>query len=169
MNECLYCGYKKITDKDKTCPRCGLPLTREKQTATRVLGDNEEDVATPRWGTAGFSSRTNLILKVHGFDKTFTFDAAQITKLTIGRLDPDTGEEPVVDLKDCKAIEKGVSRRHASIIRRDTGTLNLVDQDSDNGTYLNGQRLVPNQPRILRDGDEVRLGHLVLYVRFEKV
>ena len=37
-----------------------------------------------------------------------------------------------------------------------------------NGTFLNGQRLVPNQPRILRDGDEIRLGHLVLYVRFVK-
>jgi len=110
----------------------------------------------------------NLVVKVHGFDKTFTFDAAQITKLTMGRVDPDTGESPVVDLKDCKAIEKGVSRRHAAIIRRDTGTLSLVDQESDNGTYLNGQRLVPNQPRILRDGDEIRLGHLVLYVRFEK-
>jgi FHA domain len=169
VNECLYCGYKKITDTMKTCPRCGLPLTREKQTATRLLTDAEDDIGTPgRWGTAGFSSRMNLVVKVHGFDKTFTFDAAQITKLTIGREDPDTRESPVVDLKDCKAIEKGVSRRHAAIIRRDTGTLSLVDQESDNGTYLNGQRLVPNQPRILRDGDEIRLGHLVLYVRFEK-
>jgi hypothetical protein len=168
VNECLYCGYKKITDTMKTCPRCGLPLTREKQTATRVLGDAEEEVGTPRWGTAGFSSRMNLVIKVHGFDKSFTFDAAQITKITLGRVDPDTGEAPVVDLTDCKAIDKGVSRRHAAIVRRDTGTLSLVDQDSGNGTYLNGQRLIPNQPRILRDGDEIRLGHLVVYVRFEK-
>ncbi len=168
MTECLYCGYKKIAENAKTCPRCGLPLTRDKSNATRVLGDNDDEIGTPRWGTAGFNSRMNLVLRVHGMDKTFTFDAAQITKLTIGRVDPDTGESPVVDLIDCKAIEKGVSRRHASIVRRDTGTLSLVDQDSDNGTYLNGQRLVPNQPRILRDGDEIRLGHLVLYVRFDK-
>ena len=169
MNECLYCGYKKITDTMKTCPRCGLPLTREKQTATRVLPNTEEDdIGTPRYGTVRFSSRMNLVVKVHGFDKTFTFDAAQITKLTFGRIDPDTGESPAVDLKDWKAIEKGVSRHHAAIIRRDTGSLSLVDQESDNGTYLNGQRLIPNQPRILRDGDEIRLGHLVLYVRFEK-
>jgi hypothetical protein len=168
VTECLYCGYKKITETAKTCPRCGLPLKREVQTATRVLGDTEDDMAIPRWGTAGFSSRMNLVLKVHGFDKTYTFDAAQITKLTLGRIDPDSGEAPSVDLKDCKAIEKGVSRRHAAIVRRDTDTLSLVDQDSDNGTFLNGQRLVPNQPRILRDGDEVRLGHLVIYVRFEK-
>ncbi len=168
MTECLYCGYKNIPEDAKNCPRCGLPLTREVQTATRVLGDTEDDTAIPRWGTAGFSSRMNLVLKVHGFDKTFTFDANQITKLTIGRVDPDTGESPMVDLKECKAVEKGVSRRHAAIVRRDTDTLSLVDQDSDNGTFLNGQKLVPNQARILRDGDEVRLGHLVIYVRFEK-
>jgi pSer/pThr/pTyr-binding forkhead associated (FHA) protein len=110
----------------------------------------------------------NLVLKVPDTEKTFTFDAAEITKLTIGRVDPDTGEAPAVDLIDHKAVEKGVSRRHASIIRRDTGSLSLVDQESDNGTFLNGQRLVPNQPRILRDGDEIRLGHLILYVRFVK-
>lgn len=168
MTECLYCGYKNIAENAKTCPRCGLPLTREVATATRVLGDTEDETAIPRWGTAGFSSRMNLILKVHGFDKTYTFDANQITKLILGRLDPDSGEAPSIDLREFKAVDKGVSRRHAAIVRRDTDTLSLVDQDSDNGTYLNGQRLVPNQPRILRDGDEIRLGHLVLYVRFQK-
>jgi hypothetical protein len=168
VTECLYCGYKKIPDNAKNCPRCGLPLTRDKSNLTRALSDNEDEIGTPRWGTAGFNSRMNLSLKVHGTDKTFTFDAGEITRLTIGRLDPDTGEAPVVDLSDCKAVEKGVSRRHAAIVRRDTGTLSLVDSESDNGTFLNGQRLVPNQPRILRDGDEIRLGHLVMYVRFEK-
>lgn len=168
VTECLYCGYKKISENAKTCPRCGLPLTQQIQTATRVLSDTDDDTAIPRWGTAGFSSRMNLVLKVHGCDKTYTFDAAQITKLAMGRLDPDSGEAPAIDLQDCKGVEKGVSRRHAAIIRRDTDTLSLVDQESDNGTFLNGQRLVPNQPRILRDGDEIRLGHLVIYVRFEK-
>ena len=71
----------------------------------------------------------NLVLKVHGFDKTFTFDAAQITKLTMGGLTRTRAKRRSVDLKDCKAIEKGVSRRHAAIIRRDTGTLSLVDQE----------------------------------------
>ncbi len=168
MKECLYCGYKKIADTAKTCPRCGLPISPLVQNATRALGDVSEDVGTPRWGTAGFNAHMNLVLKVHGCDKTFTFDAAEITRLTLGRLDPDSGEAPVVDLKDCKAIEKGVSRRHAAIVRRDTGTLSLIDQDSGNGTYLNGQKLIAHQPRILRDGDEVRLGHLILFVRFEK-
>jgi pSer/pThr/pTyr-binding forkhead associated (FHA) protein len=166
--ECLYCGYKNIPETAKTCPRCGLSLNQTVSNATRALAEPEEEIGTPRWGTAGFNSRMNLVLKVPDSDKTFTFDAAEITRITLGRVDPDTGEAPAVDLIDSKAVEKGVSRRHASIIRRDTGSLSLVDLESGNGTFLNGQRLVPNQPRILRDGDEIRLGHLVLYVRFVK-
>jgi pSer/pThr/pTyr-binding forkhead associated (FHA) protein len=164
----LYCGYKQISETAKNCPRCGLPVKQKPSNATRALTEPEEEVGIPRYGTAGFNSRMNLILKIPDTTTSFTFDAAQITKLTIGRLDPDTGEAPVIDLNDYKAVEKGVSRRHAAIIRRDTGSLSLVDQDSDNGTFLNGQKLVPNQPRILRDGDEIRLGHLLLYVRFAK-
>lgn len=168
MTECLYCGFTQISASAKTCPRCGLPLKQQPSNATRALAEPDDDIATPRYGTAGFNSRMNLILRLPDTNATFTFDAAQITKLTIGRIDPDTGEAPVIDLNEHKAVEKGVSRRHAAIIRRDSGSLSLVDQESDNGTYLNGQKLVPNQPRILRDGDEIRLGHLLLYVRFAK-
>ncbi len=167
MSDCPYCGYSKNAENAKRCSRCGLPLKRI-QSKTRALPPKEEDQGTPRWGTAGFNSRMNLILKVRDFDKTYTFDAGEITELTLGRVNPETGEAPTIDLRECKGVEKGVSRRHASIVRRDSGTLSIVDQGSDNGTFLNGQRLIARQARILRDGDEVRLGELVLYVRFEK-
>lgn len=168
MIECPYCGYEKVPDDAQTCPRCSLPLNLERQSATRILSDNDEEQGTPRWGTAGFNSQTDLVLKVQNADVTFVFDADHITELMMGRLDPDTGEAPAIDLNECNAVNMGVSRRHATIIRRDSGTLNLIDQESDNGTFLNGQRLVPHQPRILRDGDEIRLGYLVLFVRFRK-
>jgi FHA domain len=38
----------------------------------------------------------------------------------------------------------------------------VVDQRSRNGTYLNGERLVPSRPAPLRDGDELRLGEEIL-------
>ncbi|MAS34837.1 MAG: hypothetical protein CL610_12575 [Anaerolineaceae bacterium] len=88
-------------------------------------------------------------------------------ELVLGRIDPDTGDSPPIDLTAYKAAEKGVSRRHAVITRRETA-LNLIDLGTTNGTFLNGQRLVANQPRVLRDGDEVRLGHLVLRITFGK-
>ena len=44
-----------------------------------------------------------------------------------------------------------------------------IKAGSHNGTYLNGQRLIAHQPRVLRDGDDIRLGFLVLRVKFVRV
>ncbi len=136
-----------------------------RRTATRGLGDTDYEEGQPKWGTAHFSARMNLVLTVRDTNAEFVFDASEIQELVIGRFDPDTEESPDIDLQEHGGPEKGVSRRHASIMRHD-GSLNLVDANSQNGTFLNGQRLVAHQPRILRDGDDVRLGYLVLRVRF---
>jgi FHA domain len=52
-----------------------------------------------------------------------------------------------------------VSRRHA-LIDRSASTVTITDIGSANGTYVNGVRL--QGPRELLDGDEVRLGAVVL-------
>jgi pSer/pThr/pTyr-binding forkhead associated (FHA) protein len=52
-----------------------------------------------------------------------------------------------------------VSRRHSQLIW-DGAYCTLEDLNSTNGTYVNGQRLI--QPRVLRSGDEVRVGDMVL-------
>jgi hypothetical protein len=135
--------------------------------STRALGDTDFEENTPKWGTARFGSRMNLMLYIRGIEDPFVFDAGAIDELVIGRFDPDTNTAPGVDLEPFGGAEKGVSRRHATIVRRD-GSLNIVDAGSHNGTYLNGQRLVAHQPRILRDGDDIRLGHLVLRVKFAR-
>lgn len=136
-----------------------------RRVATRGLGDTDIEENEPRWGTARFGSTTTLALLVRGAKDPYFFDAGSITELVIGRYDPDTGETPSVDLTKYGGAEKGVSRRHATIVRRD-GSLSIVDSGSHNGTYLNGQRLVAHQPRVLRDGDDLRLGFLVLRVKF---
>lgn len=138
---------------------------RLRAVSTRGLGDTDFEETEPKWGTARFGSRTDLIIFVRDANERFVFDAGTVDELVLGRFDPDTGESPDVDLQELGGPEKGVSRRHATIIRRD-GSLNIVDAGSHNGTYLNGQRLVAHQPRILRDGDDVRLGHLVLRIKF---
>lgn len=49
-----------------------------------------------------------------------------------------------------------ISRQHGRFIRQPEGYL-LEDLASLNGTYLNGKRLAPNQPRRLYDGDTIGL------------
>ena len=61
----------------------------------------------------------------------------------------------------------GVSRRHATISYRDNWLI-LIDHNSTNGTFLNGHRLVPEQPRVIRDKDTIRVGGIILHVAYEK-
>ncbi|NWF70262.1 MAG: FHA domain-containing protein [Chloroflexi bacterium] len=163
--ECPNCK-RQVPENSKICAYCGS-LLEVPQTNTRALNDPDFEDSVPRWGTARFNARMNLVLTVHDTSTAFVFDAERIEELVIGRQDPTTGISPDIDLRDHGAVEKGVSRRHATIVRRN-GSLSIVDQGSPNGTYLNGQRLIANQPRVLRDGDDVRLGHLVLRVTFER-
>jgi len=140
------------------------------QNATRALTNADDEDTVPRWGTARLTGKMSLVLRVRGNDKKrFVFDHSEITELGLGRKDPDTGEVPEIDLEESGAVEQGVSRRHAHIFRKETASLYVEDLGSPNGTYLNGQKLIANQPRILRDGDELRLGRLVLLVFFERV
>ncbi|MDZ4766744.1 MAG: FHA domain-containing protein [Chloroflexota bacterium] len=166
MIECP-CGKYKIDEKAQLCPYCGIVL-KAKQHGTTALISNEEQDGVPRWGTARFNSRMNLIFRVRETGAEFVFDASGMTQIIIGRLDHDTGEKPDVDLTAHGAVDLGVSRKHVTILRKEEGSLTIIDRAAQNGTFLNGNRLVANQARILRDGDELRLGKLVLLVRFER-
>lgn len=132
---------------------------------TPALGDATPEDLQQKLSEAGFRSRTSLILSVRDSKYRFTLDADTLDEIVIGRYDYHTGVAPAIDLADCGGVVQGVSRQHATIIRQH-GSLYLVDKGGSNGTYLNGQRLLPGQPRILRDGDDVSLGRLVLQVTF---
>lgn len=60
--------------------------------------------------------------------------------------------------------DEQVSRRHVSF-QEVNGTLLVTDLGSANGTQLNGQRLIPNQPQPLSPGDQVKIGSTVLVVQ----
>jgi len=57
-----------------------------------------------------------------------------------------------------------VSRNHARITA-DNRRYHLTDLNSANGTYVNGERLAPHAPRLLRHGDKIRVGRVVLHFR----
>lgn len=147
------------------CPFCGYVFVTS--SATRALEKDQQEAQDEqsRWGTARFNQRMKLVLRLNG-KAEFAFDPAKIDLLVIGRRDTFNGDKPTVDLNDYDAENQGVSRRHALIKRTEASALTVIDQGSINGTFLNGQRLIPHQPRILRDGDELRLGRLVLNVSF---
>jgi hypothetical protein len=160
------CGKYKIAADTRICPYCGELLT--KFAATQALDGVDDEDTIPRWGTARLTGKMHFVIRVRHNEKVFEFDPNDMVQVVIGRKDPDTGEQPDVDLSDSNGNELGVSRRHAVIVRKDSNSLYIIDRGSPNGTYLNGQRLIANQPRILRDMDELRLGRLVMNVSYER-
>ena len=79
----------------------------------------------------------------------------------IGRWDADNGIFPDVDL-DAHDPDAKVSRRHARIIFRN-GTYTIEDLGSTNGTFINrGRRLLPGNPQVLNEGDEIIVGKTFL-------
>jgi pSer/pThr/pTyr-binding forkhead associated (FHA) protein len=72
---------------------------------------------------------------------------------------------PDIDLTPHKAVELGVSRRHVKLTRQ-SSTIMVQDLGSVNGTFLNGQKLMPYQPRVLRNEDELCLGRMTLRISF---
>ncbi|NJL95687.1 MAG: FHA domain-containing protein [Anaerolineae bacterium] len=87
--------------------------------------------------------------------------------ITLGREETHLGEQHL-DLSAHNAVQLGVSRRHARLIRS-TATVMIEDMSTLNGTYLNGVRLAAGQPAVLSDGDELRLGKMLMAVIFEKM
>lgn len=151
------------------CEDCGYSLTdlvagNATIPTRRVQNDPDESSSQGTWGAANFKTGSEIIVHIRGVGTPMTFTPDK--KLIFGRSDSNSTAKPDIDLSVYEAVEKGVSRQHATLeVSEDT--LMLMDLGSSNGTYINGQRLVPNQPRVLRDGDEVRLGKLVVHIYFK--
>ncbi len=59
----------------------------------------------------------------------------------------------------CIADDKSVGRVHAKIVAKD-GVYWIVDLDSKNGTFLNGERLESNKPYTLKFTDKIKLANI---------
>lgn len=91
-------------------------------------------------------------------DVTFTVRGTQIN---IGRADPDDGFFPEVDFTTYGGQERGVSRRHA-VIQWVEGGYVLIDQHSNNGTWLDGVQMVAGYAYQIPPGATVRFGGLLV-------
>lgn len=172
MAKCVHCDHEN-PENEILCIHCGMPITQaltddlvtpaNKDGVTRTLDEASQLSAFPRWGTARLGVERKLLFHMRGYDQPLVVNLTE--KLVIGRFDTQTGEVPDVNLEEFDAQKMGVSRRHAAILVEDDG-LKVMDLGSQNSTYINGQKLFAHQTRILRDGDELRLGNLVIRINF---
>jgi hypothetical protein len=80
-------------------------------------------------------------------------------QFTIGRRRHSTGDTPDIDLS-VPPEDPGVSHQHAVLVQQPDGSWAVVDQNSTNGTTVNGgeEPIQPFVPVPLQDGDRVHVG-----------
>lgn len=84
-------------------------------------------------------------------------------KMVVGRAHPENGVYPDIDLGAFGGGEQGVSREHL-FFQLDGERVVIVDNNSANGTRLNGEWLKAYEAYPVRHGDELILGLMKLQV-----
>lgn len=107
------------------------------------------------------------VIKLNIMGTTESLLLPRVEQIVLGRSTPPDSKKLHIDLTPYGALPHGVSRTHALISISDD-RVTITDLNSRNGTYLNGQPLSSHEPRILRSGDEIRLGNLVVYAYFAR-
>ncbi|MBL8171593.1 MAG: protein kinase [Acidobacteria bacterium] len=131
---CVNCG-RALANDDVFCAYCGTRQPAKKTTAKLiVMGTNEMSA--------------QFALNADG-------------ESLIGRLDPNRGIRPEVDLSKYDPSAR-VSRRHARIVVQGSNFY-IEDLGSANGTVINGSVKLPQgKLHMLMSGDELKLGETTL-------
>jgi len=115
-------------------------------------------------GTGALIPEKSILLQIRSQVERVIFE--DTTEVVLGRADLSNPDPNRFDLARFGGHERGVSRAHA-VLRYNEDKLTITDLASANGTSVNAEKLEPETPHVLKDGDEVILGSLAVRVRFE--
>jgi hypothetical protein len=159
MQMCTNCGNENV-EGDIFCVNCGVALGAM-SVATKQLGSDQDDHAA---GSQFLASDHVVLLHFAGYEEPLALQIDQ--QIILGRTSDSAGGIISINLEGYGAVEHGVSRQHASLIR-DGHQLFVRDLNSTNHTFLNGERLAAEREYAVRDGDEISLGRLGCKVFFK--
>lgn len=164
--ECPSCKAKNRVD-EVFCYACGLMLSPEQETVqkTRKFRSATSDIVKNDY----FGEDSVLILDIRDMKQRLEIrPQLKRGEVTVGRSQSNSNMRPDLDLTLAGGEKLGVSRLHLTITWDEkTKKLSVYDMGSSNGSYLNGEQLVPSKPRLLRSGDELRLARMVMKVTYE--
>lgn len=161
---CPHCG-KTNQQHEVFCYACGQLLEPVKGAYdTRVLTDESNETLDSEF----FGDESVLVLRVRSSTESYeTRPQKSDHEIIVGRSTKGSVLAPDIDLSGKQAADLGVSRLHLSIrYEKEHHAVLGADLGSANGSFLNGQRMMPKEVRVLRHGDELRLGKMVLLVSF---
>ncbi len=160
---CPICQFKNKSTVLE-CARCGISLTPGTTTVDVSDVSQEIEVATKHMTTVHRHGLLNkgIVLYVAGEIRPLIIRGK--SEIILGRKSGES-DTTTVDMTQFRGHLLGVSRRHARIKLSDDGYL-LEDLNSTNGTWLNERRVVGSSSYVVTNGDQIRLGQLVLYIYF---
>jgi hypothetical protein len=159
MQICPHCGWENF-EGIIYCDRCGVALVNL-PLATRVLtGSQGEQVRADVLGPDGV-----IILQVGQEETPIMVQIRQ--DLILGRVTQTGDLTTYINLTPFGADGHGGVRRPPRLLR-DGNAVYLMDLNSTNGTRVNGEALAAGVEKRLRDGDELLLGRLKVYVYFKQ-
>jgi len=150
---CSQCGAQLVTASDPDLQKD--PMT---ETGSNTKGKPDLKSTSPMM-SAG--ARISL----HLVESGQILPLAERNEFSLGRVAEGQPIMPDIDLTPYKAYENGVSRLHA-ILKLINNQVSILDLGSSNGTYVNGNRLVPSVERPLNHGDMIHLGKLKIQILF---
>ncbi|RII19522.1 FHA domain protein [Streptomyces sp. YIM 130001] len=132
----------------------GFPNAQAPATWSATIGPDREYFMAMMHRSGPDASGLNL--PAYSPEQQRVLDGNQIT---IGRRRHSTGESPDIDLS-VPPEDPGVSHQHAVLVQQPDTTWAVVDQNSTNGTTVNGgeEPIQPFVPVPLQDGDRVHVG-----------
>ncbi|MDX2162954.1 MAG: FHA domain-containing protein [bacterium] len=158
-SNCSRCGKPNPVD-EVLCAHCGNFLQTGKSAfeTTRLEEGGGSD-------TSYFGEESTLLLMLRDTNYAFKLRPQDNRHdIVVGRSN-GASMKPDIDLLEHGGDTHGISRLHMSVrYEPKDKTVCVIDMNSANGTFLNGQRLHPREVRVVRNGDELRLGRLVMKV-----
>lgn len=156
MRLCPHCNQPN-REGEVFCQTCGVALAPLPLT-TRSIGEHQES-CSDCLGDSGV-----ILIQPEGEDEPVAILVQR--EVLLGRTSGGQEGVTIFDLSPYGAMEKGVSRHHARLLRDDR-SIYLIDLRSTNGTLLNGEPLPISVEWRVRDGDEIVLGRLKLTIYFQ--
>jgi pSer/pThr/pTyr-binding forkhead associated (FHA) protein len=148
---------------DNSVPNWTDPPPERRETAILSSKNRRRNNPELSEGTTTLRNQQELLLVVRGMVERVVIPGG--SSIILGRADLNARYHPDVDLTPYGALDRGVSRGHAKL-HIDEENLYVTDLGSTNGTFLAGKRLEPDEPTLLRKGDELLLGRLAVQILF---
>jgi len=169
---CPSCQYKEIPGA-LFCSQCGaklaivsnpdLPLGLRQKDSMTETGSNT--TGKPDLKSTSPMMSAGARVSLHLVESGQILPLVERNEFSLGRVAEGQPIMPDIDLTPYKAYENGVSRLHA-ILKLVNNQVSILDLGSSNGTYVNGNRLVPSVERPLNQGDMIHLGKLKIQFLF---